>query len=354
MSIRVSGVEDGYRAGVEDAVIIPLVATVLMAKAILRGVLWVLMRILDLSFPLLMQLIRFPLFTLRVLGDGMIAAVQRMLTWIPMAQEKRRYWYELVEQKWSGLRQKISYKAFEQAVHHAFERGMERVFVRCRKLTPRTALYVIVAAVLWLPVSLGLATAIHALLVVYAAWLPAWMQLLHPLATVIAKSKLLVLPIYPAAWPQAKRHPMVQAIGSGFRSFASLYVVQKAGYRYRQTEQAVQQTMLGLAGLASQLGLQSLYDDVSGQLAHLAAQIRNGVRQAAYWGFENLSPLPLIGPVVRQYASHYESVRRDPGKTSARLTSLWERLSIKCSAEYYEAKEKEKAANATQHPRPAE
>ena len=60
MSIRVSGVENGYRAGVEDAVIIPLVAAALMAKAILRGVLWILMRILDLSFPLLMQLIRFP------------------------------------------------------------------------------------------------------------------------------------------------------------------------------------------------------------------------------------------------------------------------------------------------------
>jgi hypothetical protein len=162
MSIRVSEVENGYRAGVEDAVIIPLVAAALMAKAILRGVLSILMRILDLAFPLLMQLIRFPLFTLRVLGDGMIAAVQRMVTWIPMAQEKRRYWYELIGQKWSGLRQKISYKAFEQAVHHAFERGMERVFVRCRKLTPRTALYVIMAAVLWLPVSLGLATAIHA------------------------------------------------------------------------------------------------------------------------------------------------------------------------------------------------
>src|ERR1700737_4807425 len=79
MSIRVSGVENGYRAGVEDAVIIPLVAAALRAKAILRGVLSILMRILDLSFPLLMQLIRFPLFTLRVLGDGIIAAVQGML-----------------------------------------------------------------------------------------------------------------------------------------------------------------------------------------------------------------------------------------------------------------------------------
>jgi hypothetical protein len=98
MSIRVSGVENGYRAGVEDAVIIPLVAAALMVKAILRAVLWVLMRILDLAFPLLMQLIRFPLFTLRVLGDGLIAAVHRLLAWVPIAQEKRRQWDEFIGQ----------------------------------------------------------------------------------------------------------------------------------------------------------------------------------------------------------------------------------------------------------------
>jgi hypothetical protein len=354
MSIRVSGVENGYRAGVEDAVIIPLVAAALMVKAILRAVLWVLMRILDLAFPLLMQLIRFPLFTLRVLGDGLIAAVRRLLAWVPMAQEKRRQWDEFIGQTWSRLRQKISYKVFEQAVHHAFEGGMEWVFARCRKLTPRAAMYVILAAVLWLPVSLGLATAIHALLILYAAWLPAWMQLLHPLATVIAKSKLLVLPVYPAAWPQAKQHPMVQAIGSGCRSFAGLHVVQKVACRYRQAEHTMQEFALGLARLASQLGLQSLYDDVSGQLAHLGAQTRNGLSHAGCWAFENLGPLPLIGPVLRQYASHYESVRRDPGKTSARLTSLWASWSIKFSVEYYETKEKEKAAATMHYPRPAE
>src|ERR1700724_63721 len=246
-----------------------------------------------------MQLTRFPLFPLRVLGDGMIAAVQRMLTWIPMAQEKRRYWYELIGQKWSGLRQKISYKAFEQAVHHAFERGMERVFVRCRKLTPRTALYVIVAAVLWLPVSLGLATAIHALLVVYAAWLPAWMQLLHPLATIIAKSKLLVLPIYPAAWPQAKRHPMVQAIGSGFRGFARLYVVQKAAYRYRQAE---------IAGIAAVERLER-----TAGLASAMRWLRNA-HVAEHFGVE---------------------------KPTQKLRSFFSRWSIKFSAEYYEAKERQ-------------
>jgi hypothetical protein len=51
----------------------------------------------------------------------------------------------------------------------------------------------------------------HAVLLANAASLPAWMQLLHPVAAVIAKSKLLVLPAYPAAWPQAKKQAWVQA-----------------------------------------------------------------------------------------------------------------------------------------------
>ena len=48
------------------------------------------------------------------------------------------------------------------------------------------------------------------------------MQFLHPVATVIAKSKLLVLPVYPAAWPQAKQHPFMQAMIRCYRYLASL------------------------------------------------------------------------------------------------------------------------------------
>ncbi|HEY7244810.1 MAG TPA: hypothetical protein VH678_13125 [Xanthobacteraceae bacterium] len=346
MSTRVSGAEDAYRPGVEDAVIIPLVTAVLMIKAALRWALLILMRILDLSFPLLMQLIRFPLFTVRVLGDGIVAAAQWLLKYLPMAQETRRHWYELIGAKWAALRQKISFQAFEQAVHRVFEGGMEWVFAKCRKLTPRAALYVIVGAVLWLPISLGLATAIHALLIVYAAWLPAWMQLLHPLATIIAKSKLLVLPVYPAAWPQAKQHPVMQAIGTGFRGFAHLYLVQKSACRYRQVEQAMRDMAAGLTRLASRLGLESLCADMSRQLAHVAVQVRNALRRAACWTFAHLSALPLIGPVLRDYASQYERVRQHSGKTTARLHRLWESWAIRFSAEYYEAKEREKSARA--------
>jgi hypothetical protein len=76
------------------------------------------------------------------------------------------------------------------------------------------------------------------------------------------------------------------------------------------------------------------------------------LRHAGRWAFENLGSLPLIGPVLRRYASHYERAGRS-GKTSA-LTSSWESWSIKFSAEYYETKEKEKAAATMHYPRPAE
>src|SRR5258705_5209293 len=134
----------------------------------------------------------------------------------------------------SWLRWKISYWAFEQAVRNAFESGMAWVFRKCRHLTPNTALLVIVVAVLGLPISFGAATAMHAVLFAKLTSWPAWMQLLHPLATVIAKSKLLVLPIYPAAWPQTKKNSFVQLVVKGYQNITRLYVIRKVGFRYRQ------------------------------------------------------------------------------------------------------------------------
>ena len=54
----------------------------------------------------------------------------------------------------------------------------------------------------------------------------------------IAKSKLLVLPVYPAAWPQAKKHPFVQFIIGGYLAIDNLYLVRKIEFRYRHIEQA--------------------------------------------------------------------------------------------------------------------
>jgi hypothetical protein len=176
---------------------------------------------------------------------------------------------------------------------------MAWVFRTCRHLTPNTALLVILGAVLWIPISFGAATAMHAVLFAKVTSWPAWTQLLHPLATVIAKSKLLVLPVYPAAWPQAKRHPFVQLVFKCYETVKSMYAIKKVGFRYRQAEIAgiaVVERLERTAGLTSAVGWL--------RKAHVAKR----------FGVE---------------------------KPTQELRSFFSRWSIKFSAEYYEAKERQ-------------
>ena len=230
--------ESRFRGALDDVIIIPLVFVTLAASKILRFVLSILMRLLDYAFPLAVQIVWLPLFAAKVLGNVIVTVVNGALRFLPLSETKRRQWSISIRRNWSWLRRKISYRAFEQAVHIAFESGMAWVFRKCRHLTPNTALVVILGAVLWLPISFGAATAMHAVLFAKVTSWPAWMQLLHPLATVIAKSKLLVLPVYPAAWPHAKKHPFVQLVFKSYETIKRLYVIKKVGFRYRQAETA--------------------------------------------------------------------------------------------------------------------
>jgi hypothetical protein len=193
----------------------------------------------------------------------------------------------------------MSYRAFERAVHIAFEGGMAWVFRKCRQLTPNTALLVILGAVLWLPISFGVATAMHAVLFAKVASWPAWMQLLHPLATVIAKSKLLVLPVYPAAWPQAKKHPFVQLVLKSYERIRCLYMIRKVRFRYKQAEIVAITTVLNLERTA-------------------------GLESAMRW-------------LRNAHVAEHLGVERPTQK----LRSFFSRWSIKFSADYYEAKERQ-------------
>src|SRR6185369_9830548 len=177
-----------------------------------------------------------PLFAARVLGNVIVTAISGALRLVPLSETNRRRWSISISRNWSWFRRKISYRAFEKAVHIAFESGMAWVFRKCRHLTPNTALLVILGAAMWFPISFGVATAMHAVLFAKVTSWPAWMQLLHPLATVIAKSKLLVLPVYPAAWPQARKHPLVQLVFKGYDIIKRVHVIRKFGLRYRQAE----------------------------------------------------------------------------------------------------------------------
>ena len=143
----------------------------------------------------------------------------------------------------------------------------------------------------------------HAVLFAKVTYWPAWMQLLHPLATIIAKSKLLVLPVYPAAWPQAKKHPFIQFVFKSYKAIKSLYLAKKVGLRYQQ------------AAIASSAAIDSLE-----RTAGLTSAVR-WLRKA-------------------HVAKHFGVEKPTHG-----LRSFFSRWSIKFSAEYYEAKERQAASH---------
>jgi hypothetical protein len=335
--------------GIDDAIIVPLALVALAAKKLLLLALSILIHILDYAFPILLQLARFPLFTMRIIGDGAVLMLKGMVGCLPISGPAQQALRERLSLGWSWLRRKLSYRAFEEALHHAFEGGMGWMFRTCRRLTPGGALLVIAGAVLWLPISFGIATAMHAVLLAKALVLPAWMQLLHPLGTLIAKSKLLVLPVYPAAWPQAKKHPLPQAVFRLYRYVAALYLVQKTRYRYRQTERLAGETHVVLERAAARAGLTRLSTIVLARCNDVAAAIGRAACIAAAWAVRSASRLPLIGAIVRSYSTHYECVGPPHAeKFSKRAGSFFARWSIKFSAEYYEAKERAEAAKALQ------
>lgn len=297
--------ESRFRGALDDVIIIPLVLIALAASQTLRFILSILMRLFDYAFPLAMQVVWLPLFVARALGNVIVTLIDGALRILPLAEAKRRQWSTSIRRNWSWLRRKISYRAFEQAVYIAFESGMAWVFRKCRHLTPDTALLVILGAVLWLPVSFGAATAMHAILFAKLTSWPVWTQLLHPLATVIAKSKLLVLPVYPAAWPQAKKHPFVQLVLLRYEAIKRLYVIKKVGFRYRQAE---------IAGTAAIEWLE--------RIAGLA---------------------PAVGWLRKAHIAQHFGAE----KPTRKLSSFFSRWSIKFSAEYYEAKERQASALST-------
>jgi len=287
------------RGALDDVIIVPLALIAVAANKILRFTIAFLMRLLDYTFPLVMEIVRLPLFAARVLGNLIVAVTAGALGILPLSEARRRKWIVSMRRRWSWLRRRISYRAFERTLHVAFAKGMAWVFRKCRHLTPNTALLVILAAVVWLPISFGVATVMHAVLFAKLASWPAWMQLLHPLATVIAKSKLLVLPVYPAAWPQAKKSSFARLMGSSYESIQRQYVIKKLGYRYRQAD---------TVGLALFRGLMR-----SACFASLAGWLRNA-HVAEHLGVE---------------------------RPTQKLRSFFSRWSIKFSAEYYEAQERQ-------------
>ena len=76
-------------AGVEDLVIVPLVVIALAVSKLLKAVLSILIYVLDYAFPILLQLMRVPLLTARLIGDGMELLLEGVLWCLPVSGAKR-------------------------------------------------------------------------------------------------------------------------------------------------------------------------------------------------------------------------------------------------------------------------
>jgi hypothetical protein len=337
---------ESFRAGVDDIVIVPLVVVAFAVWRTLRRIFFILIDIIDFLFPILLQVMRFPLFTLRIIGDGLAALLKFIIRFLPVG-DRRAAWREAVSQYWAWLRKKFSYKAFEEWLHHVFEDGMAWVFKTCRAMTPRTALLVLIGAVLWLPISFTIATLVHAVLIAKALSLPAWMQLLHPVATVIAKSKLLVLPVYPAAWPQAKQHPAMQALIRFWKFLAAHYLPRKTAYRYRQTEAVAARAADIAAHTSAATGLTRLGRAMLAGINRAAAWLRDTTWALMTRIVAALSRFPIFGGLVQRYTEHYDQANREPVvRFSYKVRGFFERWSVKFTAEYYDAKERDAKGHA--------
>src|SRR5436853_4150907 len=97
-----------FGPGIEDLIIIPLVLVALAARKLFRATLSILIHILDWAFPVLLQLMRFPLFTIRLIGDAIAALLRGAANCLPMSGTSREAWRERVSRYWSWLRRKIS------------------------------------------------------------------------------------------------------------------------------------------------------------------------------------------------------------------------------------------------------
>jgi hypothetical protein len=97
--------------------------------------------------------------------------------------------------------------------------------------------------------------------------------------------------------------------------------------------------------VATSLGLGRVFDVSLAAFNGAAAATGRGLRTLAAKTVAVLSSAPLLGTIVRHYAYHYDAANRGPAEPlSDRVSEALAHWSVKFTAQYYEAKEREEAA----------
>ena len=123
----------------------------------------------------------------------------------------------------------------------------------------------------------------------------------------------------------------------------SLDVIRKARYRYRQAERGAAVVANSVWRAASRIGLADWLNAMRVPLTDMLTWIRKPWPDVMLWLRETFSGAPLISPIVNRYFARYGSVYST--RPSEQVHGLFERWSIKFSADYYEAKDREEDRN---------
>src|SRR5262249_58652225 len=85
----------------------------------------------NIVFTLFLRVLIFPLLVAAAAGDGMAWLISRLADRLPLPAAKRAAWRDLVDRRWSGLRQRMSHKAGAVRAQSALQGGISLVFQKC-------------------------------------------------------------------------------------------------------------------------------------------------------------------------------------------------------------------------------
>ncbi|HEY1363274.1 MAG TPA: hypothetical protein VGF60_13620, partial [Xanthobacteraceae bacterium] len=128
------------------------------------------------------------------------------------------------------------------------------------------------------------------------------------------------------------------------RYCTSRYLVQKAAFRYQQMERGAVTATDRLGRAVGRLGLGARFQVLWAPLGEAAARLAGLSRDILLRLLAALAAAPVIGAVVSRYMEHYGSAPKQETRPSEHFRELFERWSIKFSAEYYEERDRQEAA----------
>jgi len=132
-----------------------------------------------------------------------------------------------------------------------------------------------------------------------------------------------------------------------WRYFTTLHFVRKSRYRYWKLEGAVAEAVEATRSIASFIGLRALFAQLLAALDSAGARVGRGLRNIAAIVVTLLASIPVFGTIVRGYADQYDKANQGPAELlSDRVSGFYSRWSIKFSAEYYEARERQEGKSA--------